>query len=233
MKTLIATLLACSALAPATFAQNVTQERAPAERRDAPAVEQGRERYAGENLDQQIAACLLLGNQEEIALAKLGEQRAQNPQVKEFARMLAEQHAKALAKIQKAAPEVANLKLAAATAGQPPTAAATAGSDRGLALLQQVKAECLKLTRQELEQHQGADFDKAFVGQQLGAHLAMLAQLRGSKSFASPELQKVIAEGDAMTVAHLEEAKKIKDQIKGKPSQTAAAAGQRTAVPKR
>jgi hypothetical protein len=41
----------------------------------------------------------------------------------------------------------------------------------------------------------------AFTGQQFGAHLGMLAQLRGSNSFASPKLRKVITEGEKMTTA--------------------------------
>ena len=42
----------------------------------------------------------------------------------------------------------------------------------------------------------------------------MLAELRGSKSFASPELQKIITEGEKMTMAHMEKAKEIMSQIK-------------------
>ena len=99
-------------------------------------------------------------------------------------------------------------------------------------MLQRIKGECLSLTQKELGQHQGAEFDKAFVGQQLGAHLGMLAQLRGSKSFASPELQKVIAEGEKMTTMHMAEAKKIMGQIKDDTNKTADAS-QRSSAPKR
>jgi predicted outer membrane protein len=96
-------------------------------------------------------------------------------------------------------------------------------------MLLQIKNECLKLTQKELSQYQGAEFDKAFVGQQLGAHLGMLAQLRGSKSFASPELQKVIDEGEKMTTMHMDAAKKLMDQIKDEGAKTASAATRGTA----
>ena len=78
------------------------------------------------------------------------------------------------------------------------------------------------------EGKQGAEFDKCYIGQQIGAHVGMLAQLRGSKSFANPELQAVIAEGEQMATKHLEEAKKIMAELegaKGQPPRTS----QRTA----
>jgi hypothetical protein len=52
----------------------------------------------------------------------------------------------------------------------------------------------------------------------------MLAQLRGSKSFASPELQKVIDEGEKMTTMHMDAAKKLMDQITDEGAKTASAA---------
>lgn len=225
MKILTATLMAHAILTATVFGQSATQDQ-PA-RRDASRGAGSNERYAAENLDYQIAACLLLGNQEEIALAQLGEKHATHPQVKELAQMLVEHHTKAVALIQKAAPEVASLQLAA-KAGQP----SNEPGGRSVAMLQRIKSECLSLTQKELEQHQGTEFDKAFVGQQIGAHLGMLAQLRGSKSFASPELQKVIAQGEQMTTTHMAEAKKIMNQIKDETNKTADAT-RRSAATKR
>jgi predicted outer membrane protein len=176
---------------------------------------------------------MFLSNQEEVALAQFAQQHAQHEQVKQLAKTLIEQHQKALTAIQDASPEVAELKLAtngteAADAGQASNESGAA-SDPAVAMVQQIKNECLKLTQKELSQYQGAEFDKAFVGQQLGAHLGMLAQLRGSKSFASPELQKVITEGEKMTTMHMEAAKKLMDQIKDEGAKTASAATRGTA----
>lgn len=180
-----------------------------------------------ENLDNQIAACMLLGNQEEAALGQYAEQHAQHEQVKKFAMMLVEHHGKAVAMIQQAAPEVADLQLTigeSESSSKPaPSPQGAAASDRSIDMIQQVKGQCLALTQKELDQYQGTEFDKAFIGQQLGAHLGMLAQLRGSKNFASPELQKVIAEGEKMTIAHMVEAKKIMAEIKDLDSKTASA----------
>jgi len=180
-----------------------------------------------QSVDQQIATCLLLGNQEEIALAQFGEKHAEHEQVKAFAKTLVAAHTKAVAMIQKAAPEIADLQLV-------PANAVSASADRSqpaghsenstsTALMQQMKSECLSLTEKELGQYKGAEFDHAFIGQQIGAHVGMLAQLRGSNSFASPELQKVIAEGEKMTTAHMAEAKKIMEQLKAAPKTANAA----------
>lgn len=177
-----------------------------------------------QNLDQQIAICLLLGNQEEIALAQFAEKHAEHAQVKAFAKTLVASHTKAVAIIQKAAPEIADLQLVSANAVSPSAdRSQPAGhTENATTLMQQVKSECLSLTEKELGQYKGAEFDHAFIGQQLGAHVGMLAVLRGSNSFASPELQKVIAEGEKMTTAHMAEAKKIMEQLKAAPKTASA-----------
>jgi predicted outer membrane protein len=219
--------------AASAVAQNATEQQ-PQGRRTERSQDTASQQTAGRaNLDRQIAACMFLSNQEEIALAQFAQQHAQHEQVKQLAKTLIEQHQKALTAIQDASPEVAELKLATNATETPDAGQASnesgAASDPAVAMLLQIKNECLKLTQKELSQYQGAEFDKAFVGQQLGAHLGMLAQLRGSKSFASPELQKVIDEGEKMTTMHMDAAKKLMDQIKDEGAKTASAATRGTA----
>jgi predicted outer membrane protein len=211
MKLFTATLMIACLSATTISAQELSREQPASQQRtfnEASSTDHGQ----GQNLDAKIAACLYLGNQEEVALATFAQKHAQHEDVKMFAKMLADEHTKALGMIQKASPEVANLKL---TTGDRNAGDATPeGKEPGIAMLQKVKSECLSLTMQELQEYQDAEFDKAYVGQQVGAHIAMLAELRGSKSFASPELQKLIAQGEEMTVAHMEKAKEIMGQIK-------------------
>lgn len=176
---------------------------------------QGTEARGGD-LSQQIASCLVLGNQEEVALAQLAQKQAEHPEVKKFAAHMIEQHQQAVTKLEQAVPQVAGLTLGAA-GGQAPQqgrSAATVGNQSPeLELAKSIKQQCLELTQKEMEGKQGAEFDKCYIGQQIGAHVGMLAQLRGSKAFASPELQAVIAEGEQMAATHLEEAKKIMAQL--------------------
>lgn len=228
MKFFLATLMLFAFSITTVSAQGLLRDRSNSQRRgnqgaasnqsssDQESSNQGEssKHAEGNNLDHQIAACLLLGNQEEIALAEFAEQHAQHDDVKAFAKMLADEHTKAVEKIQKAAPEVAHLKLTMKDRNQSDSESKSEGDNRGMAMLEKVKSECLSLTEQELGEQHGADFDKAYIGQQLGAHVAMLAELRGSKSFASQELQSIISEGEKMTLAHMEKAKEIMGKLK-------------------
>jgi predicted outer membrane protein len=86
-----------------------------------------------------------------------------------------------------------------------------------------------------LSEKQGVEFDKAYMGQQVSAHMAMLAELKASQKYAGQELQPVIQEGTQMTQQDLEQAKKIMEQIKDVEA-TAGATGdsqRATATPPR
>ncbi|MBA4105218.1 MAG: hypothetical protein C0485_05625 [Pirellula sp.] len=179
------------------------------------------------DLSQQIAACLVLGNQEEVALAEIAQKQAEHPEVKKFAAHMIEQHQQAVTKLEQAVPQVAGLTLAG-TDAQTPGNEQNAEQAPEIALAKAIKQQCLQLTQKEMSGKQGAEFDKCYIGQQIGAHVGMLAQLRGSKDFANPQLQAVIAEGEQMATKHLEEAKKIMAELEGAKSQPARTT-QRTA----
>jgi predicted outer membrane protein len=189
-------------------------------------------------LDQAIAACLLLGNQEEIVVAELAERHAKHEEVKQFAQQMIEDHRRALEKIRQQYPQLASVgqQLGAAggatapgetTVAQSPRPGQpgqpgqpTAGQDpmfhQMLGLQTTIAQQCLELTRQELEQAE--DFDTAYMGQQVGAHLGMLAKLKGSEQFASAKLKPVLQELTQTVEQHFEHAKKIKTALKDKPS---------------
>lgn len=190
-----------------------------------------------QGLNKQIAVCLTLVNEAEVALAEFANQRSQNPEVKQFAQHMIEQHRQTLSKIQQAAPETAGLQLqlrsdaaggnvSAATndtgirqvSAEEPVASqpsnASAHDDRALQMARQIKQECLNLTQKELASKEGVEFDKAYIGQQVGAHLHMIAELRGSKEFATGQLQQVIADSEQTAEKHFAEAQKIMSQLK-------------------
>jgi predicted outer membrane protein len=205
---------------------------------------------AGQSVDlnQAIAGCLLLGNQEEIALAEFAQSRAQNPRVKEFAQMMIQNHEQAVAKLTRVVPELAR-EAASLREGQgdqssrqnetlPGTsspasigqAGAAAAGNQVFALQKRVTQECLQLTQQELGQKQGADFDKCYMASQVGAHIGMLAKLRGSQQFASGELKQVIQEAEQTVQKHLDHAKQIAKEVEqqGAPRQTSQRPGATT-----
>jgi predicted outer membrane protein len=69
-------------------------------------------------LEQHIATCLALGNQEEVALAQFAQQRATNPQVKQFAQTMIQEHQQAIQQLQQAVPQVASVQLTSTGAAQ-------------------------------------------------------------------------------------------------------------------
>jgi predicted outer membrane protein len=77
------------------------------------------------------------------------------------------------------------------------------------AFQQKVAEECFTLTRKELSEHEGAEFDQCYVGSQIGSHIAMLAKLKAAQQFASPELQPIIQESQQVTEQHLDKAKEL------------------------
>lgn len=173
-------------------------------------------------LDQQIAACGVLANQAEIALAQFAKERSENDQVKQFAEMMIEQHQQAINRIEQAAPQVAVWKIQlrnanadqqAGAAAQPPANGQATGQSPQFLLARQIHEECLALTKEALSEKQGAEFDKAYLTQQCMAHLGMKAAIKGSEPFASPQLKPVLQEGLQMTEKHLAEAKNLKKQL--------------------
>lgn len=222
------------ALQPRTEQTQNAQEAQNATNRTTqqPASQAGQQRQAGQsaNLDQQIAACALLTNQEQVALAKFAAEKAEHADVKKFAQMLVEQHQQAVSKIEQAVPQLASMKLTLRNAegdAQPAADDQQAGAmDRQLQMARQIKEECLAITKKALSEKQGADFDKAFVGQQVMAHMGMLAGIKGSEPFVSPQMKPWLQECMKTTEEHLTKAKELMEKVKDQDAPRQARAGQ-------
>lgn len=94
---------------------------------------------AGGNLVRPMATLLALGNQAEVELGQLASEKAQNPEVRQFAQMMVEEHTELLGKLKQFNPQIpdadrSQLRSAQATGrdGQPGTAQ-TPQRDRGVA----------------------------------------------------------------------------------------------------
>ena len=81
----------------------------------------------------------------------------------------------------------------------------------------EIHRECLALTERELDKWQGADFDQAYLGQQAGAHIGMLATLKTFEKHASKEMRPLIQEARATTEKHLNHANELMKNL-GHPS---------------
>jgi predicted outer membrane protein len=245
----------------------------------------------GQMFEQHLAFCLALGNQAEIQLGQLASQKAQNPQVKEFAQRMVQDHTQYLQQLQqflppgqadtfrsdssatgaaaRTSPDRSTTSAAAqertdqeragqqraqerrddanrddnqskqnraddnqANATQTPGAQPTqrradqadqagqAGQRQGgqggglmIAFERDAAQRCLQMTREMLNEHQGHDFDMAYIGQQIVAHTQMLSKLEAAQNRVSPEFQEVIRKGVQSTNQHLKEARTISDTL--------------------
>ena len=177
------------------------------------------------NADPQLATCLIGDNQGEIALGQLAEQRAKDRDVKQFAEMMVRDHQQFVQQLERFArgneeqgtvrPENRALP-GSAPVGVPPGATTSTGREpldgRGVnfvAIHEQIGKKCLELFEADLKQKEGAQFDKCYIGQQIGAHMHVLAELEVLRSHVSPELASVLDKGIETTKSHLEHAQKI------------------------
>jgi predicted outer membrane protein len=101
------------------------------------------QRSGWKNTDQLMASCITIQNLEEVALAKMAEDKLQNEKVKKFATMMQEQHQAYLTKLEKFASEAARqpldqegsasrseLELTGTTKGRVKQVSATTSEDR-------------------------------------------------------------------------------------------------------
>jgi predicted outer membrane protein len=82
-----------------------------------------------------------------------------------------------------------------------------------VALHQEIADEGLASCKKELSRYEGNEFDKAFLGHQIGGHLMAQANLKVLKRHASSQLGSEIDEALAGTESHL---KKIRDLMEEK-----------------
>jgi predicted outer membrane protein len=223
-KNSLCALALVSFVATPLFAQSSTTRPQPPGTATANSPYSGAPGVAASHVDQAIAVCLALGNQEEVALAQFAEGRAKNQKVKQFAEMMITQHREALEKMHRISPQLASLPLqldtnlpgnaSRASASQPATNGRVGNVDQQMIALQtSIAQQCLALTQKELGEKQGAEFDQCYIGQQIGAHVAMLAKLKGSEQFASEQLRAFIQDAEKTVETHHKHAKELANEL--------------------
>lgn len=226
-------------------------DRSKAQRRELTANFRGDQAdVGGQNQDVQryISGCLLAKNKAEVELAKFAQQHSQSPEVKEFAQMLAQDRGKVIQKLQQmsstqtgdqleARPgletgertsSAANRQAIGQNAAERNTTHRGAGGhsavDQLLALEKQIVERCTQATKEELQQRQGADFDKCYIGDQIVGHVKTLAALEVIQQQGPEQLQQVAQEAQPAVQKQLEQAKQIMKDLEG-----ASPAGNRAA----
>jgi hypothetical protein len=77
----------------------------------------------------------------------------------------------------------------------------------------QIADKALQSTKEELERHDGHEFDRAYLGQQLLAHGKVITEMEVLKDHASQQLQQLIESEIQLAKRHQEEARRLMDQL--------------------
>ncbi len=106
----------------------------------------------------------------------------------------------------------------AATSGRETASSAAGGAGSGavqqlLQIERQIVDRATQATRDELQQKQGAEFDKAFVGCAIGAHVHMNAALEVIGQQTQGQLAQVAQQAQPKVQQHLEHAKSLMQQL--------------------
>jgi putative membrane protein len=155
---------------------------------------------ASGSVEHYLASCLLMKNQGEIELNQFAEGRAQNADVKQFAEQMVAEHRKLGEKLERVV-----------QAGQ--NANENAALNQLLEINRQIGEKCGQMTRAKLEEAPQDEFDKCFVGSQVGAHMHMLAALDVISEQASGELRQVAQDAKSTIKQHLEHAEKLMKKL--------------------
>jgi len=224
-----AALLLAAASAPVFAQQTAPRNEVPARDASGRQAQGVRHAHTTDRFDSHVADCLILGNQEEIALLKFGIERTKNKDVKELAQSMVKDHEDAISKLRQfASPENANKDLTAdqsnsrdvvtREARKVPSADDSSSSrgdtfSRMHHLMRRAHEQCLILNREELTKYEGHHFDEAFLGQQLGAHIGMLATLKAAQEDTSSDLSNLTAQLQETTKKHRDHLDKLMNNL--------------------
>jgi putative membrane protein len=220
---------------PAIGQREGQNDRATTERREYTANFRGDQAKAGasnQEVQRYIAGCLAAKNQAEVEMGKFAQQQSQNPEVKEFAQMLVQDHTKLVQQLQALSGNQAGNNATSSTllseAGQDDAAASTTTTnaanrqiggnsavDQLLALDRKIVEKCTQSAKDALQQKQGAKFDKAYVGSQIHGHMQMLSTLEVLQQQGPEQIQQIAQQAHPKVKQHLDHAKQLMKQLEG------------------
>ncbi len=171
--------------------------------------------------DGYLAAWLLVYNNNEIELAKLAQQRAQSPEVKEFAAKMFDEHGQVGQKLRPYAALIGPEGRPAEAGANEPGRPEPAPSGRtplqnylaNTAMIQELANLRLESARKELEKKQGAEFDRCFIHMMVAAHMEMHDTMTVFERHSSATLKNLINDGRKTVATHLDLAKELSKRL--------------------
>lgn len=157
---------------------------------------------------------LLLDNQNEVAFARVAEERSKNAEVRKFARQMIKEHSSFIEKLRPLVGPYAKIAANNDNSGNASTAEPNGGEPLDIVQLkQQIGQKCLESTIKELTSKEGAKFDHYYVGMQVGEHMKMVDTLAVFVEYASPDLKTLLEEGSQTAEEHLKHAKMMAEKM--------------------
>ncbi len=218
---LLSTLFLTSAGFAAIAAFPAQQSIAPQQSQSNPSQATSHEKKTNTG-DGYLAAWLMVYNKNEIELARIAQQRAQNPEVKQFAQKMIDEHDQVGQKLRPYAALIGpdGRPTAAGETTEPgqPQEASSGRVDVSkyldhTAMIQELSNQRLESARKELEEKQGAEFDRCFVNMMVYAHMEMNDTMTVFERHASATLKNLIHEGQKVATAHFDLAQELSKRL--------------------
>jgi predicted outer membrane protein len=194
--------------------------------------------HRADHFDHHVAQCLIMGNQNEVAAAKIAQKKGSNDEVKNFADNMVMDHEQFTAELEKfaghnyrhrdtgARATVSDTQRTAATAPESRTARGKDGEQhehmaKFMRIHEEIADQCRASVKRELDGKQGKAFDECYMGLQIGAHMKMVDELTVLARHVSPDFRPILEKGLQTAQHHLDDAKQVMKDIND--SQTADA----------
>ena len=207
-------------------------QRPPTPTSQPPATQDGRSSATATN-DAILVTWLLVDNENEVALSRIALQKAQNAEVKQFAQQMVDDHGRMVQKLNAMAGTGARTPVGADTTRSDPTRPADSGRrDASLdskpmdasgvrvvgaidheRLIRDLGRQCLESHSRILQEKQGAEFDRCYMGMQVGAHVKAVDTVEVFRNYASPALRPSLDEALPTLQQHLQHAKTLAKQV--------------------
>jgi predicted outer membrane protein len=89
-----------------------------------------------------------------------------------------------------------------------------------MSIEKQIAQRCLQNAKEEMQQKQGAEFDKAYIGSQIGGHMEMLAALQVLEQQGPDQVKQIAQQAQPTVQKHLDQAKQLMQQLEGASGST-------------
>ncbi len=183
-----------------------------------------------DHFDHHVAQCLIMGNQNEVAAAKIAQKKGSNDEVKNFADNMVMDHEQFTAELEKfaghnyrhrdggARAASSDAQRSAATTAEPRTAQGQDGEQhehmaKFMRIHEEIADQCRASVQRELDGKQGKAFDECYMGLQIGAHMKMVDELTVLARHVSPDFKPILEKGLKTAQHHLDDAKQVMKDI--------------------